>query len=74
MCLQHRGQDSVGISNEYSVKKYNGLVKYAFQNENFTDLSCQNYMGHVRYMAQTVCLIIFNHFIAYISKTHNIMS
>ena len=49
MCLQHRGQDSVGISNEYSVKKYNGLVKYAFQNENFTDLSCQNYMGHVRY-------------------------
>ena len=49
MCLQHRGQDSVGISNEYNVKKYDGLVKYAFQNENFTDLSCQNYMGHVRY-------------------------
>lgn len=49
MCLQHRGQDSVGISNEHSVKKYDGLVKYAFQSENISDLLCQNYMGHVRY-------------------------
>mgnify|MGYP002043869586 CR=1 FL=1 len=32
MCLQHRGQDSVGISNEFCIRKYNGLVKYAFQN------------------------------------------
>ena len=49
MCLQHRGQDSVGISNEYCVRKYDGLVKYAFQNENLQSQSCQNYMGHVRY-------------------------
>lgn len=49
MCLQHRGQDSVGISNESSVRKYDGLVKYAFQKEDAKDLLCQNYMGHVRY-------------------------
>ena len=49
MCLQHRGQDSVGISNEFCIRKYNGLVKYAFQNENNESLLCQNYMGHVRY-------------------------
>tara|TARA_A100001015_G_C15031908_1_gene733797 strand:+ start:477 stop:1850 length:1374 start_codon:yes stop_codon:yes gene_type:complete len=49
MCLQHRGQDSVGISNEFCIRKYNGLVKYAFQNENDESLLCQNYMGHVRY-------------------------
>jgi len=49
MCLQHRGQDSVGISNEQCVRKYDGLVKYAFQNENLDSHPCQNYMGHVRY-------------------------
>ena len=49
MCLQHRGQDSVGICNELNVRKYDGLVKYAFQKENEDNLQCQNYMGHVRY-------------------------
>lgn len=49
MCLQHRGQDSVGISNEECVRKYDGLVKYAFQHENLDSQPCQNYMGHVRY-------------------------
>ena len=38
MCLQHRGQDSVGISNEFVVRKHDGLVKYAFQNENTDSL------------------------------------
>ena len=49
MCLQHRGQDSVGICNELNVRKYDGLVKYAFQKENEDNSHCQNYMGHVRY-------------------------
>lgn len=49
MCLQHRGQDSVGISNESVVRKHDGLVKYAFQNENTDSPPCQNYIGHVRY-------------------------
>lgn len=48
MCLQHRGQDSVGISNESAICRYDGLVKYAF-NENMDSPACQNYIGHVRY-------------------------
>ena len=27
MCLQHRGQDSVGICSETSIRKYDGLAK-----------------------------------------------
>ena len=42
MCLQHRGQDSVGISNEQCVRKYDGLVKYAFQNSTCTSFICPN--------------------------------
>ena len=49
MCLQHRGQDSVGICDEINIQKYNGLVKYAFQSENINWNPCQNFMGHVRY-------------------------
>ena len=49
MCLQHRGQDSVGICSETSIRKYDGLAKNAFQNENIDIIPSNNYMGHVRY-------------------------
>lgn len=49
MCLQHRGQDSVGICNEINIKRFDGLAKNAFQNENIDIVPCHNYMGHVRY-------------------------
>lgn len=74
MCLQHRGQDSVGICNEFCVKKYNGLVKYAFQNENPNKLECNNYIGHVRYGTNGISENIqpfYNLFPRRISLCHN---
>jgi len=49
MSLQHRGQDSVGIATDYCIIKRNGLVKYAFQNDDLSQLSCKSCIGHVRY-------------------------
>ena len=54
MALQHRGQDSVGIANEYCVMKRQGLVKNAFQNDDLSILSGQICMGHVRYATNGV--------------------
>lgn len=74
MCLQHRGQDSVGISNEFCVKKYNGLVKYAFQNENIDNVESNNYIGHVRYGTNGISNNIqpfYNLFPRRISLCHN---
>ena len=47
--LQHRGQDSAGICNEYKCIKDNGLVKDVFTEDTLNSLVSYICMGHVRY-------------------------
>ena len=54
MALQHRGQDSVGISNDNCTIKRSGLVKYAFKNDDLSKLKGQVCIGHVRYATNGV--------------------
>lgn len=54
MAVQHRGQDSVGISIESRIIKHPGLVKYAFQHDDLSTMSGHNCIGHVRYATNTV--------------------
>lgn len=47
--LQHRGQDSVGISNGSKCIKKNGLVKNSLTNEDLIEIKSKIGIGHVRY-------------------------
>tara|TARA_Y100000389_G_scaffold188243_1_gene210604 strand:- start:2248 stop:3624 length:1377 start_codon:yes stop_codon:yes gene_type:complete len=49
ICLQHRGQDSVGIANQFQVIKKIGLVKTAFQQSELDNMENNLCIGHVRY-------------------------
>ena len=47
--LQHRGQDSAGITNESLCIKHPGLVKNVFNETNLSTLRSNICIGHVRY-------------------------
>jgi amidophosphoribosyltransferase len=52
LIIQHRGQDAAGIvtySNRFNIKKGVGLVRDAFQKEDFKFLKGNIGIGHVRY-------------------------
>jgi amidophosphoribosyltransferase len=52
LIIQHRGQDATGIvtySNKFNIKKGEGLVRDAFQEENLNFLKGNIGIGHVRY-------------------------
>jgi len=52
LSLQHRGQDSAGIttySNRFNIKKGNGLVNEVFKEKNLLYLKGNIGIGHVRY-------------------------
>ncbi len=52
LIIQHRGQDAAGIvtySDRFNIKKGEGLVREAFQQENFDYLKGNIGIGHVRY-------------------------
>lgn len=74
MSLQHRGQDSVGIANDYRIIKRPGLVKFAFQNDDLTKLYGNMCIGHVRYATNGISDNIqplYNTFPARITICHN---
>jgi len=54
MSLQHRGQDSVGIANDYCIIKRPGLVKYAFKQDDLSKIKGNMCIGHVRYATNGV--------------------
>ena len=47
--LQHRGQDSAGISTQNKVVKKHGLVKNVFNEDELNQLASYMSIGHVRY-------------------------
>ncbi|MBN1694743.1 amidophosphoribosyltransferase [candidate division WOR-3 bacterium] len=52
LIIQHRGQDAAGIvtySDRFNIKKGEGLVRDAFQEENLNFLKGNAGIGHVRY-------------------------
>ncbi len=52
LIIQHRGQDAAGIvtcSDRFNIKKGEGLVRDAFQQESFNYLKGNIGIGHVRY-------------------------
>lgn len=54
MSLQHRGQDSAGIASDFTIIKHKGLVKYAFKNDDFSNIETYNCIGHVRYATNEI--------------------
>jgi amidophosphoribosyltransferase len=52
LIMQHRGQDAAGIvtySDRFNIKKGEGLVRDAFQQESLSHLKGNTGIGHVRY-------------------------
>ena len=74
MCLQHRGQDGVGIANESCIIKKTGLVKNAFQQNEMKQLISKCCVGHVRYATngfQDGIQPLYNTFPYRITMCHN---